>query len=228
MPAWGPDAGRPCCVLRPHPWWGRNSLLCSPAGSQQLPSQPAAVLGLPSWGLAGLCPGSRLPDRVSHSDGASSAHSRLALLWSGGYVAPKTSKHLCSRAGDAPGCKQQGDPARPVADRPSAQSPGPPPGARRLTCSPKPEPEACGTEPDPRPRTWHVPAGTQPEALSPDLRIGRQSRAQNPPGPAVGPPVGPKPQAELAAQNQSPVPTQTQNPQPKTTPGRGLPEPTLL
>ena len=30
VPAWGPDSGRPCCVLRPHPWWGRNSLLCSP------------------------------------------------------------------------------------------------------------------------------------------------------------------------------------------------------
>lgn len=41
--------------------------------------------------------------------------------------------------------------------------------------------------PDPRPRTQHLSAGTQPEALSPDLRIRASEQSPEPPGPCCGP-----------------------------------------
>lgn len=149
VPAWGPDPGCPCpcCAPRPRPRWSRNSPLCSWGGLSAAPL-PATGLGLPSRGLAGLRPGSRLQDRMSHLDSASSMHIRLALLWSGGYAAHKTSKSLCSQAEAVTDCERHGDPARPLVNRPSTQSPGPPPRARRLSCCPKHRAQSLTPDPE--------------------------------------------------------------------------------
>lgn len=59
MPAWGPDSGRPCCALCPHPWWGRNSPLCRPGWLSAAPL-PAGRGAQPP--LLGSCwPAPRLP-----------------------------------------------------------------------------------------------------------------------------------------------------------------------
>lgn len=153
MPAWGPDPGHPCpcCALHPRPRWSRNSPLCSQGGLSAAPV-PAVGLGLPSRG-ADLHPGSRPQERVSHLDGAWSVHARLALLWSGGHPAHKTSKSPCSQAEDVPGYEWHGDPAQPLANRPSTQSPGPPPGAWRLSAARSTGHRACLT-PDPELSTY--------------------------------------------------------------------------
>lgn len=85
---------------------------------------------------------------MSHLDSASSMYIRLALLWSGGYAAHKTSKSLCSQAEAVTDCERHGDPARPLVNRPSTQSPGPPPRAWRLSCCPKHRAQSLTPDPE--------------------------------------------------------------------------------
>ena len=152
MPAWGPDPRCPCpccapavpsaCALA-----GAETACCVVgAGSQQLPSWPQGLASPPGVLLA--C--APAPD-CRRGCLTWTVHRVRTHTWPCcglGVTRPTRPARLCSQAEDVPDREQHGDPARPLANRPSTPSPGPPPRARRLSCCPKHRAQSLTPDPE--------------------------------------------------------------------------------